>query len=188
MKKIRRYIFETNSSSSHSLAFSKKNRGYSYELPVDEDGVLTIPFGEFGWGPDVLKTPIDKLSYYVTDNYMDGIDADKDWEDVVEELKEKDWVRELIDMIKTNCPYVKEVTFEKSDSYDPFGYVDHQSCGTSHEDDISAEELIFSNDVIIIIDNNNSCHFDDYFPWSWGSEVPAEKDIEELFDEENTND
>ena len=92
MKKIRRYIFETNSSSSHSLAFSKKNRGYSYELPVDEDGVLTIPFGEFGWGPDVLKTPIDKLSYYVTDNYMDDIDADKDWEDVVEELKEKDWV------------------------------------------------------------------------------------------------
>lgn len=48
MRQIRHNVFETNSSSTHCLAFSKKNRGYSYELPVDEDGVLTIPFGEFG--------------------------------------------------------------------------------------------------------------------------------------------
>ena len=69
MIKIRRNVFETNSSSSHSIAYSKKDRGWNYNLPVDEDGVLTIPFGKFGWSANLLKTPIEKLSYYITDNF-----------------------------------------------------------------------------------------------------------------------
>ena len=66
MLKIRKNVFETNSSSTHSLVVSNKERSYDYELPV-ENGVLTIPFGEFGWGPDILVDPIDKLSYLITD-------------------------------------------------------------------------------------------------------------------------
>ena len=45
---IRFSTFETNSSSSHSLVISKKDRGYTYDFPVDESGILTVPFGEFG--------------------------------------------------------------------------------------------------------------------------------------------
>ena len=177
MKKIRKNVFETNSSSSHSLAFSKKDRGYSYDLPVDEDGVLTIPFGEFGWGPDVLRTPLEKLSYYVTDN-CPNVDEEKVWDDIIEELKEDEDIKKAIDAVMFNCPQVKEITFAPASSFYPLGYVDHQSCGTSHEDGIDVERLIFDNDVIIIIDNDNSCHFENYWCSAYG------RNIEQLFDEE----
>lgn len=180
MLKLRKGTFETNSSSSHSLVYSKKNRGYTYDLPVDDDGVLTIPFGEFGWGPQVLKDPIDKLSYVLTDRcgykYYD-ISQNKSWEEIVEELKEDEDVQNIIDIIKTYCDNVKDVTFETPGSYYPTGYVDHQSRGTSNDDDIS--EIIFNNNIIILIDNDNSCCFEDYFDYYGGRK--SKKDIEELF-------
>lgn len=152
MINIRNSVFETNSSSSHSLVFSKKNRGYSYDLPVDEDGVLTIPYGEFGWGPDILKTPIEKLSYLITDHQcLEG---------------------GIVEMIKARCPDVKEVVTESCDSYWEHGYVDHDSVGTSNE--VSPEELVFNNDIIIIIDNDNSCLF--------SGMTDEDEDIEALFD------
>ena len=185
MFKIRNGCFETNSSSSHSIALSKKVRGFNYDLPVDEDGVLTIPFGEFGWSANLLKTPIEKLSYYITDNLpWDDLGIDYDywmidlknigdsWDEVCEKLKETEAFSKMISKIKSCCPEVKSVEFEQNRCGEyPFGYVDHQSCGTSHEDDISFEDLIFNNSSIIIIDNDNSCYFEDW-------------DNEDLFDKE----
>jgi len=183
MLNIRNSVFETNSSSSHSLVFSKLDRGYSYDLPVDEDGVLTIPFGEFGWGPDVLRTPLEKLSYYITDNSGWQYDDDeKSWDTIVEEVMSNDVIQEVIEIIKSRCPQVKEVRFEPASSYYPRGYVDHESFGTSHETDF--EDLVFNNGVIILIDNDNSCHFEDYkrtYNWDTDEYGPPAKDIEELF-------
>lgn len=48
MIKIRKNVFETNSSSTHSLVISKKDRGYDYDGLVIADGVLYISFGEYG--------------------------------------------------------------------------------------------------------------------------------------------
>lgn len=162
MINIRNSVFETNSSSSHSLVFSKKNRGYSYDLPVDENGVLVIPYGEFGWGPDILKTPIEKLSYLITDH--GGIDDD------------------IIEMIKTKCPKVKEVETEPVDSYWPEGYVDHESVGTSRG--VSPEELVFNNSIIVIIDNDNSCYFYDIKHSDNDDEIEAlfDKSVKEVLD------
>ena len=173
MKKIRNNVFETNSSSSHSIAYSKKDRGWDFYLPVSEDGVLTIPFGEFGWSADLLKTPIEKLSYYITDNvpwdelgcdyYTSLSELGMDWDDICEKLKKTDVFSRMIYNIKSCCPEVKDVEFEQNggSSY-PFGYVDHQSCGTSHEDDISFEDLIFNNARVIVIDNDNSWYFQEW--------------------------
>lgn len=159
MIKIRHSVFETNSSSSHSLVFSSIDRGYSYDLPVDKKGVLTIPFGEFGWGPDILRTPLQKLSYLVTDNSQWRIDDDsrKSWDDILEELKSNDKINEIINLVKSKCPQVKEVTFDVASSYYPRGYIDHDSVGTSNSED--PEELIFNNRIIILIDNDNECNF-----------------------------
>ena len=76
MKKIRKGIFETNSSSSHALVYSQKNPNrIEYELKTD-NGVLTIHFRDYGWsGPesfygfgtdDILASSNDKLDYVAT--------------------------------------------------------------------------------------------------------------------------
>ncbi len=76
MKKIRKGVFETNSSSSHSLVYSQKNPNrIEYELKTD-NGVLTIHFRDYGWsGPesfygfgtdDILASSNDKLDYVAT--------------------------------------------------------------------------------------------------------------------------
>lgn len=183
---MRRNVFETNSSSSHSLVVSNKDRGYSYDLPVDEEGILTIPFGEFGWGPEILKTPIEKLSYFITDHAPYIEDDDKmDWDKLIKlVLQKSEDIRDAIEIVKSNCPQVKEVKFEKCDEYWPLGYVDHQSCGTSN-DAASIEDLIFNNSVLILIDNDNSCSFEDYKPWynySKQQHIPSKKSKEKLFD------
>ena len=186
MINIRNLIFETNSSSSHSLVFSDKNRGYSYDLPVDEQGVLSIPFGEFGWGPDILKTPIQKLSYFITDHAPYIEDDDKmEWDELIKlVLKKSDDIRHVIKIVKKNCPQVKEIKFEKCDEYWPLGYVDHESRGTSNSAK-SLEDLIFNNSVLILIDNDNSYRFDKYKPWydyKKNKHMPSEKSKEDLFD------
>jgi len=163
MRKIRRNVFETNSSSSHSIAISNKDRGYDFNLPVDEDGVLHIPFGTFGWGPHLLKTPLQKLSYYITDNCpYNNVEADIPFDETsIDVLKNKPKMKEVLDLIKEHCPQVEDITFESSNSiYHPFGYVDHESVGTSKEIDLF--DLIFNNSVIIVIDNDNSHYYSEY--------------------------
>ena len=185
---IRHSVFETNSSSSHSLVFSKKNRGYDFDLPVDKDGTLVIPFGEFGWGPEVLHTPMEKLSYFVTDNApwnVFGEDEKIPFDTLLEKkILHNQNIQEVMQLIYAHCPQVKHIRFKPNDSsYYPLGYVDHESCGTSR----GAEpyELIFNNGVIVLVDNDNSCHFEEYdsrYNYRTGKYEPPEKDPEELFD------
>ena len=182
MIKVRSSVFETNSSSSHSLVFSKVNRGHSYDLPVDGNGVLTIPFGEFGWGPAVLKTPLEKLSYVVTDRGGWQYDDDeKPWEKILEELKQNSKIQQIIKVVKRKVPAVKEVTFKPASAFYPRGYIDHESIGTSKR--AKVEDIIFNNNIIILIDNDNSSYFADYFDSYDGDS--ATKDIEDLFLKEN---
>lgn len=175
MINIRPSVFETNSSSSHSLVVSKRDRGYDYDLPVDENGILTIPFGEFGWGPDILKTPIEKLSYLITDNSRHCYDDDdKSWDELVKEVLKNSRIQEILDTVKSHCPNIKKIVFKPASSYYPRGYVDHESVGTSNG--IDPEELIFNKGVIIVIDNDNTCRFSLYT--GYGSEDRQE----DLFD------
>ena len=180
MIQIRKNVFETNSSSTHSLVISKKDRNYDYDGLIIADGILHISFGEYGWGPAVLKYPHEKLSYLITDRN----NISYDWQNPPSEeefeymLSQDGSVQEIIEVVKSCCPEVKEVKYEFCDRYNPLGYVDHQSRGTSYESDLSLEDIIFSNKVIIMIDNDNSYHYEDYFDNYYG---PAEKDIENLF-------
>ena len=83
-------VFETNSSSAHSLAFgtSKIIRGAGWGMPEDEIDfsnplyhLYEIPncykgctlyewLGEYCWGYDVLSTPQEKFSYLITGIYQ----------------------------------------------------------------------------------------------------------------------
>lgn len=64
-RQVRRNVFETNSSSMHSLSIAK--RGVTEYLHVDEcTNKVVTEFGEFGWGYDEYNDPETKLSYLVT--------------------------------------------------------------------------------------------------------------------------
>ena len=179
MINIRHSVFETNSSSSHSLVMSKKDRGYNYDLPVDENGILVIPFGWFEWGPDILKTPMEKLSYKVTDLMMRCDTWHKSPKEIYKMIEKNKEIQKLINLIKHHCPQVKDVTFQlHDDSTFPCGDIDHESCGTCN--DVDAMRLIFDNSIIILIDNDNSCHFYDYKE-HWNGRKPT-KNPEDLFD------
>ncbi len=64
-------IFETNSSSVHSISISKNGMEPS-NLPVDKDGYIPVKYGAFGKDTETYNEQIDKLSYLVTQCYYLG--------------------------------------------------------------------------------------------------------------------
>ena len=132
---IRRNVFETNSSSMHSLSIVGSDRLYN---PINKDTV--IYYGEFGWGYEELTSPEDKLSYLIT-QYND------------DESK--------LEMIKS--AFKKHTGFEMiiadmRGGYWEKGYIDHQSQGMICEyitDEQSVINLVFNQSNVIIVDNDN---------------------------------
>jgi hypothetical protein len=59
MKKIRKNVFETNSSSTHSICVAK-----DVELIIPEE--IYFEFGEFGWEISTLSSVSEKASYLYT--------------------------------------------------------------------------------------------------------------------------
>lgn len=64
-KKIRNYVFETNSSSVHTLSVSRQGIEPS-KFVLDEEGYLHTDFGTFGKNYDIFDSQYDKLSYLIT--------------------------------------------------------------------------------------------------------------------------
>jgi hypothetical protein len=134
----RRSVFETNSSSSHSVVVSD---GTDYVVPEIEGSEIVISGGEFGWGYDTLTDWMEKASYAYT--YAKNYGKSED----LETLK-----RVIEDYTK------KTVVFESSgDEYNPDGYIDHQSVEVAEEifeSEDKIKQVIFGNSHIII-DNDN---------------------------------
>ena len=75
-RKIRKYVFETNSSSVHTLSVSKDGIEPS-KFILDEEGYLHTDFGTFGKNYDIFDSQYDKLSYLITlCYYCAGFDID----------------------------------------------------------------------------------------------------------------
>lgn len=124
MKSVRRNVFETNSSSMHSISYT--NGDYSYELISeggDEDDVLYISLGEYGWEWVTYDEPTDRLRYLLTNlacteglnqyGYSDSDDK--------EEFENLDEFRDVVDAVVSHTSY-KDVKIKSL-----VGYVDHQS-------------------------------------------------------------
>lgn len=63
--KVRKEVFETNSSSVHSLVIASEGREPSV-LPVDDEGYILADFGNFGKEYEIYNSQADKLSYLLT--------------------------------------------------------------------------------------------------------------------------
>lgn len=161
-KKIRYGVYETNSSSCHSLVISK-HKIMNFVLPKpDGDGYLHMTFGEFGWHEARYNDPITKLSYALT---MVAMTHMKEFNNK-EEFYELDDFKMINNIIKDKIDDCDGIEIDeeefKDDWYGVNGYIDHQSCENYsclqdflNDYDVSLEDFIFNADVILITDNDN---------------------------------
>jgi hypothetical protein len=185
---IRRGIFETNSSSTHSVSIVGKN-DYTHtidvsDLPTPRDLVVDsrynkviTHFGEFGWGPLVYNDPEVKLSYLITmvaETEAKHIDTKEQYfetegfkliNDTIASKLSCDGVllEDEIDITTYDYINLPHTSYIKID-----GYIDHQSYEPfdslkeflDHYD-VSIEDFIFDSNCLLFILNDNS--YDDEY-------------------------
>lgn len=139
IEKIRHSVFETNSSSTHSICIAKEQK-----LTLPEK--LHFSSGEFGWECTRLGSTADKASYLYTGCMCNG--SITEFHSIVEMLK------------KNNI----EVSYDEKCN----GYVDHGDELHEFITDVSTDEkkllnYLFSELSFIITGNDNSEDDVDFF-------------------------
>src|SRR5574343_688308 len=128
--KTRIGVFETNSSSSHSLVLAQDfSNVVDAPLPkhIVEQGVVTIFSGEFGWEQEEYDDYATKASYLFVDAFSGGGEPYDDPNDEIVRNKNIK-LKMLVEAFKIHAGV--DVFFEASnDQYHPYGYIDHQSVG-----------------------------------------------------------
>lgn len=146
-KQIRQSVFETNSSSTHSMSISPGN----HYIPNVE--TMEIYTGYFGWEERVYTSIEDKLSYALTfalNNYsMDDLD-------MLNELLMENMPETEILYDGMTFEELSEINLENTDM--DFGYIDHLSIGEASKMFFSKghlEDFIFGTDSYFKTDNDN---------------------------------
>jgi hypothetical protein len=146
-KLIRKSVWETNSSSCHSVAMATEDKQFVLDtIYPDDEGVITVRGEEFGWQWDRSNDAHTKLSYA----YLDGVD--------------EDLLREVV-MEQTGAT---EVVFSKDE-----GYIDHDSYGTVSSKLHSSEDVrnfVFNKNSWLFLGNDNSSPEPNFY------EVPEYRD------------
>lgn len=142
MKTIRHNVFETNSSSTHSISINSTTELYDSITP-DSNGVITLTGGQFGWEWEQYNDALTKANYCAVDVHGNG-DLEKMLRDVI--------------MEHTGA---KDVVFDLTTDYrqDNYSYIDHQSVGTVHPAFSSADNLknfIFNSKSYLFTGNDNT--------------------------------
>lgn len=173
MKCTRQGVFETNSSSSHSISLAKESTVKS-KLPIIDDEIV-IETRDFDWGYESYTDAPSKLAYIIADLFG-PVGIHYKVSDIL--IKEKasfdSWVKSLNDREKAKyemlLKVLKKVTGisklrviidygEDDYCYGPLGRIDHQSQGTTDdifdEGEEALENFIFNPKSELIIDNDN---------------------------------
>lgn len=147
-------VFETNSSSSHSLSVNESVITIDTNYTIDEAGYLVIEADEFGWDYKVITKAGKKLSYVYL--YI------KDW---VKNKEEKIFFAAMlfnVCMKQTNCVGLKLSPYPQKSyrSGMDMGYIDHQSVDERDLDWLFKDEnylhnFIFNKNSTLITDNDN---------------------------------
>lgn len=169
MKRIRKGVFETNSSSMHSLCIHVGSDDNMQPNELDErDGFIISQFEEFGWGINTINHQEDKLAYILTTIMMkQGFYPIESKEDV--ELFEESHLMTLLKEViedYTGKELKVRYTYQEDDEEDEEfidGYIDHESIDMLNDqlrgDDETIKEniknIIFNGKYFILIDNDN---------------------------------
>ena len=148
MKKIRTGVWETNSSSCHSLSINDTNILLDYLIP-DEYGEVTIEPGKFGWEWEKFNDAATKASYCLT-----GIQYVKDEEVALSNLRE-------VIQEHTLCNQVNLIIPNGDYESKSYGYIDHQSIDEGQMDDLLFDKtklhnFIFNKKSWLFLGNDNS--------------------------------
>ena len=189
---LRNSVFETNSSSCHSLALTKGDNGerslsklYT-DYQLDENGNLHFNVGEYGWGFEVLSNFQQKLAYVMTyailkGSYYDFLDLMKSLHNVTQfnQLYFRDQLVGYWDDEENQFKfsgYYSDVDDLERNIGD--AYIDHDSLDLLNgiiKNEDKLKNLLFVSDSEIVIDNDN--HF---FQVAGGNEKEVKKQIRNL--------
>lgn len=153
MKRTIRFgVYETNSSSVHTLVY--RNLNHTFSLPVNKKGIIKVPLMELGKSGGCF-TQLEKLSYLMTDLYYlcGGYDVD--------EIKERCYgYDEILECIKN---FAKENGIEVTDieiTHPERAAIDHQSIPYGEikivnvYDKEALKNFLFCDDIVIEFDTD----------------------------------
>lgn len=153
MKKVIRIgVFETNSSSTHSVCIA--NGPCEDTIVAQLDGKVHIEVGEFGWEVQDYWDAASKASYALTWCH----NRNKYKSDVCARPKHLQMLKEVIEEY-TGC----DVIFDYfDDEFYKYGYIDHQSderdysaLAEAMESKESLKQFIFNKNSLLHTDNDN---------------------------------
>ena len=158
MIQIRKGVFETNSSSTHSITFSGKELEEN-KMEIDYDGYIHAKFGEFGWEVRSYYDQETKLSYLLTmamhlnDFYIWCGSTEKNEREIEEFMKTEDFER--ISNAVGEYAHCNGIIIDYGE-----GYIDHQSreygCLDEFLYDCGTDIINFVfGDAIVNTDNDN---------------------------------
>lgn len=150
MKNIRHKVFETNSSSTHSISITKNSDGIYDTIVPDNNGVIVLNGGEFGWAWEKYNDSLTKLNYasiYALFEASIGNSKENLKDLLLEVVKEHTGAKEII------------FNFSVNDTENTnYSYIDHQSTDTAKDAFSSKESLkdfIFNPKSWLFTGNDN---------------------------------
>ena len=176
VRKIRHGVFETNSSSSHSLVIRRDVELSPFNIPLNDKGFVTWKFRYFGWEYEVLDWQEDKLSYLLAMAFTTEIKHHKNQneQDNFTLFEHTDGFQKLNNFVKQYCNGISldisdiddNDSTHEADAYlfvNEHELIDHQSSTDRYIslqdflDDYqkTIEEIILDDKIVIIIDNDN---------------------------------
>lgn len=164
MRIIRESVFESNSSSMHTVSV-RGERDVRW-TSINDNSVISVELDEYGWSGPTLYTFTEKLKYalsMVLHTEYPGFDVwNEDFTIDQETLESLSGYQILMDAIRKHMDCERIEIIKKVTEFYPYGYIDHQSCedyGSLREflDDwnVDAERFLFDGKVMVIIDNDN---------------------------------
>ena len=146
MKNIRNKVFETNSSSSHSISIYNATNGLYDTITPDEDGIITLTGGKFNWEWEKYNDALTKANYAA-----------------VFAMGDQQMTDMLVEVIKEHTG-AKDVQILCSEDYkNPnHSYIDHQSArseggdaGKAFDTPATLKNFIFHPESWLFTGNDN---------------------------------
>ena len=151
MRKVRQSVFETNSSSTHSISIASFSEGDLMDtIPLDVYGNIVLEGGEFGWEIEDYSDALSKANYVAI--YIEQ------W---ASPYAKEHFRKKFVDVLReqTSCDEVV-LNFSEDYSKENWSFIDHQSVEAQQldwlfESSETLRQFIFNPKSILHTDNDN---------------------------------